>query len=516
MTPRDAARFYAALGLCPIPIEPRGKRPLVAWREYQDRVPTPAEIEAWWQLHPDANVGLVAGRGVVVVDCDTPEAVERVSALVPPETPRVQTAKGMHFYCRGEMGDRIRALPGVDIRGRGYVVAPPSVHESGFVYRWLQAPASGPETWPPVPAALVATDHETPAAESRTWIEEALAGVDEGQRDTTCARLAGYFWGKGLSEPVIEAILVSWGERCRPPFPESEVRKCVASITRREGGPESLTRSLETLVPEAVAEIRSPAPRIVPTRLPALDEVLSGGWRPGDYVLLGARPGVGKTALALQIARTAAESGLRVLICSREMTPQALVRRLLAQASGVRLQSLRTGTLTAIEERMLAQGAEHLARLPIYVTNTRTVPALEAECREIGDLSLVIVDYLQLMVASVRESRQRVEEISEGLKDLAVRNETTVLALSSLSRPPKDRPNWVPSMGDLRESGELEHDADVILLMHRPDLGAPECSIQVAKHRDGGIGRIPVSFDGAHMTFTESSEEADHGTVEGV
>ena len=132
----DAALAYRAAGLHPIPCEPRGKRPLIAWKPYQDTAPTVEEIYYWWATTPQANVALVLGRGMLAVDIDSAEGRERLLAagiVLPASAPTVSTGKGAHVYLKGSAPDCVGLIEGVDIRGVGYVVAPPSI---GSFKRW--------------------------------------------------------------------------------------------------------------------------------------------------------------------------------------------------------------------------------------------------------------------------------------------------------------------------------------------------------------------------------------------
>ena len=198
----DAARQYLAMGLHPIPCMPRSKRPLVKWEPYQTEAPHPDEIEQWWTDWPDANVALVLGRGTFAVDLDGGLDAERLlfdRGILLPGAPRSKTAHGAHVFLAGSVPDRVGLLttrgtkPQVDIRGVGYVVAPPSVHPDGPVYEWT-VPLVLP--LPPAPDTLLALIRggqggTKQAPNEHGWVIESLRGVPEGQRDHTCTRLAG-------------------------------------------------------------------------------------------------------------------------------------------------------------------------------------------------------------------------------------------------------------------------------------------------------------------------------------
>ncbi|OFX04187.1 MAG: hypothetical protein A3E78_02525 [Alphaproteobacteria bacterium RIFCSPHIGHO2_12_FULL_63_12] len=510
----DAAKHYLRLGLHPIPVEPRGKRPILpTWREYCQRQPTVAEVEEWWTNTPDANVALVLGRGVFAVDVDGPEG-EAALALegieLPADAPTSVTGRGRHVFFSGDCDNRVGVLTKVDTRSDGgYVVAPPSVHPSGSPYAWL-VPFEG---HPPLPAPaklkelLARPTRPTQDQKGDDWLTVALAGVGEGQRDTICTRLAGYFIGKNITPSVVESLLHDWAERCTPPFPHDQVEKCVQSIAHRHQfptGPVSAP-SLASVLPRVIEAVKHPVGGRA-TGLVGLDSILAGGFMPGELTYLGSRPSVGKTALALQIARAVGRKKAGVLFVSREMTTAALVRRLLAQESPVRGMAMKTGDLKPEEWVFLEAGAKRLHEMPIFITTEIiTVEQLTTTVAETEDeYALVIVDYLQLLraPADMRDRRAAIEFVSQELKTMATRHNIPVLCLSSLTRPPRDASNnWRPQLADLRESGELEHDADNVMFLHW-DRQSNLRELNVAKQREGILGTITLKFD-EYLRFEE-------------
>jgi hypothetical protein len=540
VTCHEAARAYLALGLHPIPCAPRSKRPLVKWEPYQTEPPLLDELDVWWEETPDANVALVLGRGTFAVDLDGGEAAERLLAehgiTVPAGAPRSQTAHGYHVFLAadGPMPDRVGLLrtpdaqAAVDIRGRGIVVAPPSIHPAGARYEWV-VPLTLPLPLTPPALLTLIRSHQ---AESRSdpaqprearggigssWVLEALRGTPEGQRDATCTRLAGYLLGKNLDAETVTTLLTeTFARRCTPPFPEGEVRKCVQSIARREGVHGTLDRAIRPVpIGQALdaleAHLASGPPRVIPTPFPGLNRCLGGGLGPGELVYLGARPGVGKTAMALAFARTAAAHGEAVVFVLREMVTLALSRRLVAQEGRVSATALKRARLAAGETVQVAHAMRRLRGLPIWLTDEAV------SLREITELvtgftprlGLLIVDYLQLVraPAEVRERRLQVEAVSQGLKTLALQCQMPVLCLSSLSRPAEGKAPR-PTLASLRGSGELEHDADLVLLLHRAPR-APETECIVAKNRDGETGLVTLQFRAEWVTFDEASDRAE-------
>lgn len=191
---------------------------------------------------------------------------------------------------------------------------------------------------------------------------------------------------------------------------------------------------------------------------------------------------------------------------SREMTNLALVRRLFAQEARVRASAIKRADLTAHEYGSLQHASDRLRPLPLFLTDDAVslgeIQALVAATAAEAPLALIIVDYLQLIRApqEIRERRHQVEAVSQGLKTLALHYRVPVLCLSSLSRPSTDDKNKPPTLASLRESGELEHDADIILLLHR-GYHDDETTCYVAKNRDGRVGDFRLTFRAEFVAF---------------
>jgi replicative DNA helicase len=256
--------------------------------------------------------------------------------------------------------------------------------------------------------------------------------------------------------------------------------------------------------------------RGVPTGFKDLDNVLAG-FQKSDLVILAARPSMGKTALALNFAHNIAlKSNEPVLVFSLEMSKEQLVDRLLSMESGVDAWALRTGNLTDSDFEKIGQAMGALSEAPIYIDDTpgitisdmRTKSRREAHLHPLG---LIIVDYLQLMSGGGRSSDnnrvQEISEISRGLKGLARELNVPILALSQLSRSVENRSPQVPQLADLRESGSIEQDADVVMFIYREDYYHPETDrrditdILVKKHRNGPTDNIELRFTKEKQRF---------------
>jgi replicative DNA helicase len=267
----------------------------------------------------------------------------------------------------------------------------------------------------------------------------------------------------------------------------------------------------------------------VPTGFADLDE-LTAGFQPSDLIIVAARPSMGKTAFTLNIAQHAAITAKQpVAFFSLEMSKEQLVQRVLCAEARVDASRLRRGRLMDDEYARLATAAGYLNTAPIYIDDTPGISVLEmrAKARRLKsdrpDLSMVIVDYLQLMVGKGRtENRQQeVSEISRGLKALAKELDVPVVALSQLSRAVEQRPDKRPMMSDLRESGAIEQDADVIMFLYRPEYyygpvdkdgnsleGRAE--VIIGKQRNGATGKIDLMFMKEFTRF-ESFTKRDDG-----
>ena len=244
----------------------------------------------------------------------------------------------------------------------------------------------------------------------------------------------------------------------------------------------------------------------VPTGFVDLDRLL-GGLQRSDLVFIAARPSVGKTSLCLSIAKYAALHGQRVAVFSLEMAGEQVVQRLVAMETGIDAQRLRLGQLHEDEWPLFIQATGKLADTPIFIDDTPSISVMQLRTKarrlhsEHG-LDLVLVDYLQLMTGDIRtENRvQEVSYISRSLKALARELDVPVVAASQLSRAVEQRTNKRPILADLRESGSLEQDADVVMFIYRDELYRPETEMQhiaeiiVRKHRNGPTGTIQLFF----------------------
>jgi replicative DNA helicase len=261
----------------------------------------------------------------------------------------------------------------------------------------------------------------------------------------------------------------------------------------------------------------------VPTGFVDLDR-MTAGLQPGDLIIVAGRPSMGKTAFALNIAEHVAlhpSVSMPVAVFSMEMSSSQLAMRMLSSMGRVDAHKLRTGRLDNDEWSHLTEAIGRLNEARIHVDETAALNALELRARarrmkrEYGKLGLVVVDYLQLMSASSQGENRATEisEISRSLKALAKELDVPVIALSQLSRAVEQRNDRRPLMSDLRESGAIEQDADVILFIYREEVYAPDkeeakgrAEVIIGKQRNGPIGTVNLTFLGRHTRFANSTE----------
>ena len=254
----------------------------------------------------------------------------------------------------------------------------------------------------------------------------------------------------------------------------------------------------------------------VPTGFSELDQI-TNGLHPGQMIIVAARPAIGKSTLALDFSRACSiRHGMTSVIFSLEMSRSEITMRLLSAEAKVPLHHMRSGHMSDDDWARLARRMGEVADAPLYIDDSPNLTMMEIRAkarrlRQRHDLRLVVVDYMQLMTSGKRvESRQvEVSEFSRSLKLLAKELEVPVVAISQLNRGPEQRTDKKPMLSDLRESGSLEQDADMVILLHREDAyerespRAGEADLILAKHRNGPTGLVTVAFQGHYSRFVD-------------
>lgn len=286
-------------------------------------------------------------------------------------------------------------------------------------------------------------------------------------------------------------------------------------------------RPLSTIVPEVYKDLLdqydSKQLPGIPSGFPALDE-LTNGFQPGDLITLAARPAMGKTSLALQIAKYVASIGYIPVFFSLEMDKKKLVRRMISADSGIDGVSLARGALQDDDWTALTEVVAELGESKLHISDNSSATVAEISAKanrlkaELKGLHLIVIDYVQLMKGISRRGNsdpnrtQEVSEITRGLKLLAQFLEVPILALSQLSRAVEMRQNKRPMLSDLRESGSIEQDSDLVLFIYRDDYynqysdKRGDAEIIVAKNRNGPTGTAEVRFDAARTRFTNKGK----------
>ena len=299
-----------------------------------------------------------------------------------------------------------------------------------------------------------------------------------------------------------------------------EAESIIYGLNRKRNADSAIV--LDRLIPETIERIKfmleHKGQRLgIPSGLPSIDRI-TGGWQKSDLIIVAARPSVGKTSLALNMAQHAALShGKSVAVFSLEMSKEQLSTRLVAGVSGIDISRIRRGDIEGIDLARIAASAGTLldAKIVIDDTPVASPSELRGRARRIESehgLDLIVVDYLQLMTADrATKDANRVSEtsdISRGLKRLARELNVPVIALSQLSRSSEHREGGQPRLSDLRDSGAIEQDADVVLMLWRqnaPDIASEYEDVKaiVAKHRNGPTGMVDLLFKKATTTFID-------------
>ncbi len=285
---------------------------------------------------------------------------------------------------------------------------------------------------------------------------------------------------------------------------------------------------MQSLVRDAVKRIENAKNQTgqfsgVPSGFTELDRV-TAGWQPSDLIIVAARPGMGKTAFVLTMARNVAVDFKKaVAVFSLEMSSVQLVTRLISAEAQLPGDKLRKGNLENYEWEQLNAKISALIDAPLYIDDTPSLSVFElrAKCRRLKaqhDIQMVVIDYIQLMSAGIDRSsgnrEQEISTISRSLKSLAKELNIPVIALSQLNRSVEQRPNKKPLLSDLRESGAIEQDADMVVFIYRPeyynqnvDEGgaslAGHAEISIAKHRNGALKDVPLRFISKYAKFTD-------------
>ena len=331
-------------------------------------------------------------------------------------------------------------------------------------------------------------------------------------RDIEAAAYEVYESAKGGAAPAIDLASFAFNSFSRITETVSGATESALGVSCR-GVAEAILSTL------AGNHVVAPGEVPVPTGFPRLDSILDGGLRPGDLCIVAARPGVGKTAMALNIAsHVSISSGIPSVFFSLEMTSQSLYRRLLNSVSGVDGKRISRGEIYPDDRERVPAAIEAIARAPLFIDDFsgNMTGDILAKARRVfrknstNGVGIIFVDYLQLICPDFsKRAENRVNEVAtmtRALKGCAKQLGVPIVVLSQLSRALEHRENHRPRLADLRDSGAIEQDADIVLFLSRlSETDQRDVLLDVAKQRNGPVGEIPMNFRGDTTTFTEKT-----------
>lgn len=546
----ESALYYASRGWRVFPITPGQKAPPLVNAWQNEASADAARVKAWWRQFPDANVGIATGResGLVVLDVDTDKGGgESFMALTVdhgrfPDTTEALTGGGGRHLLFAHPGVKIpnsasKLAPGLDIRGDGgYIVAPPSIHPNGKRYEW--EPSSRPS--------------QTKLASMPAWMVESLAEaapvvsvvdgnghklappigekITGGTRNQTLTSLAGTMRRRGMDSDAIYAAL--WTEnlnKCEPSLSADEVTAIAKSVSRYEpAAPPNFPDRKERPTPQAnephtsfdIADafldlLDHLEGRSIQTDIIPLDKAI-GGLERQTLTVLAARPSMGKSTLAWQIARNVATHGERAYFFSLEMSETSLWAKAACGACGIRWRDVRNGDASDAQIARIIQKATDLTETygdRLLVDDGVNTSETVRICTEKHQPDLVVVDHLRLLADRGDNEVQRLGVITGNLKEIAKAYNCAVLCLAQLNRGVEADSDKRPQLKDLRDSGQIEENADLVLMLYRDDYYEPPKGLQpmlsrtevlVRKFRDDVLNqRIEMNFDPAFQWFKE-------------
>lgn len=323
---------------------------------------------------------------------------------------------------------------------------------------------------------------------------------------------------RGLMEAAAEVrdIAVEPGLEVAERLDKAQAKLQALAINRSRQEPVAVGSMAVALAQRVEALHRGDVEPGISTGIPSLNKRLNGGLRPGKLIILAARPAVGKSSLAMQICINLAEAGHGAAFLSQEMPTQDLMDRVGSNVGRILLDNIITGNLRDCEWPRMTEAVDRLATLPLFLDDqpALTLTDISAKARALvrqHGIKLLVLDYIQLCGSrkTADKRHHQIEEISRGLKALAKQLGITVIALSQLNRTLESRIGGKPQLSDLKESGAIEEDADVVVLLslnHINDFGAKVVEADFAKNRQGRIGSAALAFDGGFQHWTDSSE----------
>ena len=560
----EFAQYYISRGWRVFPLRPADKIPFSNQALGLDKdspggcliaTTDPEQVQAWWTKYPNANIGIATGKAsnLVVVDVDVKSGGEESLLALKAEygtefTDTIQAMTGgggrhlLYAYpAWAEIHNSASKLAmGIDVRGEGgYIAAPPSMHPSGRAYQWDYAARPSQTPLAVMPDWMVEKLHTLPGQATIEQTNEE-GEIIEGSRNHALASFAGSMRRRGMAfEAILAALKVENEQKCKPPLAEPEVITIAKSVTRYEPKTPPRGKVIETAKEQpAVIEIREPLNayqvgeefirlldnlqgRSVPTFIKPIDDA-TGGLERQNMSILAARPGMGKTTLAWQIARCTSKMGLKVLFFSLEMSAASLWAKAVCGSLGVNWKDIRAagGAAPSLKAQLIGRTSElmdvHHGMLLID-DGMHTTDTIRKQVKSIKP-DLIIVDHLRLVHHQSDNETHRLGAVTRIMKEIAKEENSHVMVAAQLSREVEKRDNKRPTLSDLRDSGEIEENADLVLMMYRPDYyednhhqRVTKAEVLIRKARDGfSSGTINLDFHANNQWFSEPGQGAEY------
>ena len=453
---KNIALKYLEKGFSIIPIKKEDKSPFIpSWLEFNDRKPTAEEVSSWWDIYPEANIGIITGRisGISVLDVDWNEKGNTESGLAyHNDLPKTLTARsgsgGLHFYYKySPKADGIKNLRHrIDIKSsHGYIIAPPSVHASGGKYEWIDR------------AEMVAFPEDLIIVpeQRRTTIRDVLFGIGEGGRNIAAASLVGICIKNNLTPEDTYAFMTGWNMNCNPSLTESELRTVIQSVyNTAERRTPVIDDEIIHLAEASKLHKQEFDGVFYPLGYKIFDEVLKGGIKVGDLGVITGHSGHGKSLLAQIISRTVLKEKKKVMWFQFELMPDEFWEKF--QAMGVTEEDLiyvpknyQNGSLTWIEKK-ISEGKKR-------------------------DINLYFIDLIDFLKPKLEEERKKVSGnlssyitvICEQLKEICKQQKVAIVLMAHTRKPEQGRVDSEPSAFDVKDSAGIIQHSDWLFTIHR-------------------------------------------------
>jgi KaiC/GvpD/RAD55 family RecA-like ATPase len=539
------AQQYVRNGWSVFPVPLGKKEPAIKWKEYQQRHPTEAELQKWF-AQGESNLGVVTGAisDLGVIDLDGQIGIMSGRALGLTSIGTVLTGNGRQLYFKNPdevLKNSVKKLgKNIDVRGEGgYVLAPPSIHPNGKAYRWLDNGMPASHLLPPwpsaqattsvpvlTPAATISQPSGLPPTTSEAWLSRIIKGVGEGERHQALVKLASYLIGRHPYDYVKHTVL-EWNQKCTPPQSESQVLFTLNDIyTRFKKGDYSSTWTglketdheektgievthIADYAKDYIDDLKQRKNRPVPELRTGYRELDKWTWgiSRGEVYVVGARPGTGKSSFLITVAYRLCKQGKRVLYVSTEMSKSDILDKVAAVALSIPAESIRNGQLSEADSLRIGQFLHGFTGLSIAHTFEPKAEKLAAEVEK-HKPDVIIFDHLQ-HIATGEDIRKDVSRFTRALKSIAMKFHCAVMVASQLTRLLDGEQ---PELHHLKESGTIEEEAQVAVLLHNEPASDPEMvptMFKVAKNRYGRPGVLALVFNAKYTRFEEIGESND-------